>query len=159
MAPSQQSPTASSKVWKTIMIKPMGVSYAEHIYTHILYLNVDITLRQSEGQGSLVCCSPWGRKSWAQLSDRITTIISWKRLHIARECVRNQILEPQLPPTNQGLRWDPIFSTRPFGHSAVDWGLRAAAKYSSQDTDGRYRLQVTCKYIIYSKPILTPFLL
>ena len=24
----------------------------------------DITLRGSEGQGSLVCCSPWGRKEW-----------------------------------------------------------------------------------------------
>ena len=22
-----------------------------------------------EGQGSLVCCSPWGRKDWTQLSD------------------------------------------------------------------------------------------
>ena len=24
----------------------------------------DITLRGGEGQGSLVCCSPWGRKEW-----------------------------------------------------------------------------------------------
>ena len=22
------------------------------------------TLRNSEGQGSLVCCSPWGQKEW-----------------------------------------------------------------------------------------------
>jgi len=33
------------------------------------------TLRDSEGQGSLVCCSPWGRKSQTQLSNCKTTII------------------------------------------------------------------------------------
>ena len=25
--------------------------------------------RDGEGQGSLVCCSPWGRKEWTWLSD------------------------------------------------------------------------------------------
>ena len=28
---------------------------------------------ESEGQGSLACCSPWGLKSWPQLSDWTTT--------------------------------------------------------------------------------------
>ena len=54
------------------MIKPMGVSYAEHTHTHTLYLNVDITPRHRERQGSLVCFSPWGHNSWTQLSDQIT---------------------------------------------------------------------------------------
>ena len=27
----------------------------------------------SEGQGSLVCCSPWGVKSWTQLTDWTAT--------------------------------------------------------------------------------------
>ena len=27
------------------------------------------TLGDGEGQGSLVCCSPWGPKSWTRLSD------------------------------------------------------------------------------------------
>ena len=27
------------------------------------------TLGDGEGQGSLVCCSPWGRKDWTQLID------------------------------------------------------------------------------------------
>ena len=30
-------------------------------------------LGDSEGQGSLACCSPWGAESWAWLSDRTTT--------------------------------------------------------------------------------------
>ena len=28
---------------------------------------------EGEGQGRLVCCSPWGPKSWTQLSDSTTT--------------------------------------------------------------------------------------
>ena len=31
------------------------------------------TLGDSEGQGSLACCSPWGVKSWTQLTDWTTT--------------------------------------------------------------------------------------
>ena len=31
------------------------------------------TMRDSEGQGGLLSCSPWGRKSWMWLSDRTTT--------------------------------------------------------------------------------------
>ena len=34
---------------------------------------VEQTQRCGEGQGSLVCCSPWVSKSWTQLSDWITT--------------------------------------------------------------------------------------
>ena len=30
----------------------------------------------SEGQGSLACCSPWDRKGWTQLSDCTTTNIN-----------------------------------------------------------------------------------
>ena len=30
------------------------------------------TLGDSEGQGSLACCSPWGRQDWTRLSDRTT---------------------------------------------------------------------------------------
>ena len=30
----------------------------------------------SEGQGSLVCCSPWISKSWTQLKGWITTTLS-----------------------------------------------------------------------------------
>ena len=32
------------------------------------------TLSNSEGQGNLVCCSPWVRKSWTWLSDWATTV-------------------------------------------------------------------------------------
>ena len=31
------------------------------------------TTGDSEGQGSLACCSPWGLKSWTQLSNLTTT--------------------------------------------------------------------------------------
>ena len=34
------------------------------------------TQEDSEGQGSLACCSPWVSKSWAQLSNWTTTIRS-----------------------------------------------------------------------------------
>ena len=34
------------------------------------------TLEASEGQGSLVCCSPWGSKSQTQLSGRTTTVFT-----------------------------------------------------------------------------------
>ena len=30
------------------------------------------TLGDGEGQGNLVCCSPWGHKEWIQQSNRIT---------------------------------------------------------------------------------------
>ena len=33
------------------------------------------TLGDCEGQGSLVCCSPWSRKSWTRLSDWTTILI------------------------------------------------------------------------------------
>ena len=32
-------------------------------------------LGDGEGQGSLVCCSPWVTKSWTQLSNLTTTAI------------------------------------------------------------------------------------
>ena len=32
-------------------------------------------LRDGEGQGSLVCCSPWGCKSWTRLDDWTTTAV------------------------------------------------------------------------------------
>ena len=34
------------------------------------------TPRDSEGQGSMVCCSPWGRKSQTRLGNWTTTAIS-----------------------------------------------------------------------------------
>ena len=40
------------------------------------------TLGDSEGQGSLVCCSPWVAKTWTQLSD-------WIELNIAFGGVEN----------------------------------------------------------------------
>ena len=35
------------------------------------------TLGDGEGQGSLVCCSPWGSKSWTRLSNWTTTNHCW----------------------------------------------------------------------------------
>ena len=34
----------------------------------------------SKGQGSLECCSPWGRKSQAQLSN--TTVTRWNKAEV-----------------------------------------------------------------------------
>ena len=37
--------------------------------TNLMDYEFEQTLGDSEGQGSLVCCSPWVAKSWTRLSD------------------------------------------------------------------------------------------
>ena len=37
--------------------------------TNLMDYESEQTLGDSEGQGSLVCCSPWVAKSWTRLSD------------------------------------------------------------------------------------------
>ena len=46
-----------------------------------------------EGQGSLVCCSPWGRKDWTQLSD--WTELNWN-INIRTQCTIGKWKSPSL---------------------------------------------------------------
>ena len=46
--------------------------YIHVVDIHVYQLNgheFEQTLGDSEGQGSLACCSPWGGKEWTRLSN------------------------------------------------------------------------------------------
>ena len=45
-------------------------------YRNSLWKLVQELQARGEGQGSLVCCSPWGHKEWTQLS-KTTTAATW----------------------------------------------------------------------------------
>ena len=47
------------------------------------------TLEDSEGQGSLACCSPRGAKGQTQLSDRTTTICKMETSLTLESCSGN----------------------------------------------------------------------
>ena len=58
------------------------VGWHHRLYGH----GFEKTLGDSEGQGSLACCSPWDQKDWTRLSDWTTTTM-WKVLdsHVTYE--------------------------------------------------------------------------
>ena len=73
--------------WERLRARGEGVAEDEMIGWH-LWLNgyeFEQTLRDSEGQGSLACCSPWGHKDRTWLRDW-TTSSQHSAWHIKSAC-------------------------------------------------------------------------
>ena len=61
--------------------------------------SIDMSLSKSEGQGSLACCSPWGRKE-SDMTEQLNKNNMWNLIYDINQYICETKTDSQIPRTD-----------------------------------------------------------